>query len=255
MVAGSSQGTVGNPGEICSYQELRNGKRLRHRQQDAFFYADGGKTVRAILDPVNEPWRPEMERYRTAAELGVAQMWALQAKRTRLVTSYLSRTRTAGVDALLCPTTPYACVAHTKFKYVGYTGVFNVLDYSAASFPTGLAVDRDVDVAETEGSDTVLSPLDGETRRDCELCKFLFCAVFCSLSRGPRGQLTMRKNRRRRGGARHADQPAAGGRPAGGGKAARHVTQGPQCSTIVMVRIGGGEAQMQRIPCDALFAL
>lgn len=28
---------------------------------------------------------------------------------------------------------------------VGYTGVFNVLDYSCVSFPTGMLVDKDVD--------------------------------------------------------------------------------------------------------------
>lgn len=31
------------------------------------------------------------------------------------------------------------------FFSVGYTGVFNVLDYSCLSFPTGLAVDKAID--------------------------------------------------------------------------------------------------------------
>jgi amidase len=33
-------------------------------------------------------------------------------------------------------------VAHGDFKYVGYTGVYNVVDYSAVSFPTGIRVDK-----------------------------------------------------------------------------------------------------------------
>lgn len=41
------------------------------------------------------------------------------------------------------PTTPYASVEHGDFKYVGYTGVYNVLDYSAVSFPTGFTASRD----------------------------------------------------------------------------------------------------------------
>jgi amidase len=36
-------------------------------------------------------------------------------------------------------------VPHGDFKYVGYTGVYNVVDYSAVSFPTGLTVDKEKD--------------------------------------------------------------------------------------------------------------
>jgi amidase len=43
---------------------------------------------------------------------------------------------------MVAPTTPYATVPHGEFKYVGYTGVYNVVDYSAVSFPTGLTVDK-----------------------------------------------------------------------------------------------------------------
>lgn len=41
------------------------------------------------------------------------------------------------------PTTPYASPQHGDFKYVGYTGVYNVLDYSAVSFPTGFIASKD----------------------------------------------------------------------------------------------------------------
>lgn len=34
---------------------------------------------------------------------------------------------------------------HGDFKYVGYTGVYNVVDYSAVSFPSGVSADRSVD--------------------------------------------------------------------------------------------------------------
>lgn len=34
---------------------------------------------------------------------------------------------------------------HGDFKYVGYTGVYNVVDYSAISFPSGISVDKAVD--------------------------------------------------------------------------------------------------------------
>ncbi|GAM85567.1 hypothetical protein ANO11243_035740 [Dothideomycetidae sp. 11243] len=130
----------------------------------AFFLVDGGKTIQAILDPVGEPWRPEMNDYKVTEERGVSELWRMQANRTRVVTAYLQRIREAGLGAILCPTTPYACTSHTKFKYVGYTGVFNVLDYSALSFPTGLTVDTTLDVA-SKGQ-PILSAWDEEAQND-----------------------------------------------------------------------------------------
>ncbi|KAF2400842.1 amidase [Trichodelitschia bisporula] len=116
-----------------------------------FFVADGGKTVKSILDPVGEPWRPEMAYYKAASEMGVAELWKLQAERTELCKAYLDRWNgVAGLDGILCPTTPYASVAHQDFKYVGYTGVFNVLDYTALSFPSGVTAHRELDRAAAE---------------------------------------------------------------------------------------------------------
>lgn len=47
--------------------------------------------------------------------------------------------------AAAAPTCPYATVAHGQFDYVGYTGVYNVVDYSAVSFPSGVTVDKERD--------------------------------------------------------------------------------------------------------------
>ncbi|RDI79023.1 ATP-dependent DNA helicase II subunit 1 [Venturia inaequalis] len=114
------------------------------------FVADGGNSVRTILDPVGEPFRPEMEMYSVAKELGTHTMWQLQIERTELSKAYLDRwNRCEGLDAILCPTTPYASVEHENFKYVGYTAVFNVIDYSAVSFPSGIKADKEQDKAST----------------------------------------------------------------------------------------------------------
>lgn len=111
-----------------------------------FFLADGGKSIRKVLEEADEPFRPEMKAYETATELGVYDLWQLQRQRTDLSKMYLDKWATSeGVDAILLPTTPYAAVKNGQFKYIGYTGVFNVLDYSAVSFPTGLHVDEKVD--------------------------------------------------------------------------------------------------------------
>jgi len=129
-----------------------------------FFVADGGKSVRKALDPVKEPFRPEMEAYSKAEEIGVYDLWQLQAQRTKLCTDYLAQWHAAGIDGLLCPTTPFATTEHGKFKYVGYTGVFNVLDYSATSFPTGIDADSALD--KMRDRPAPLSDTDAEIQRE-----------------------------------------------------------------------------------------
>lgn len=111
-----------------------------------FFTADGGQSVKKILATVGEPIRPEMKLYETATELGVYDLWQLQKQRTALQKMYLDRWAGAGLDAILGPTTPYAAPKNGQFKNVSYTGVFNILDYSSTSFPTGLFADKEVDV-------------------------------------------------------------------------------------------------------------
>lgn len=67
------------------------------------FVADGGNSVRNILEPVGEPFRPEMQMYSVAKELGTHGMWQLQIERTDLSKAYLDRwNRCEGLDAILC---------------------------------------------------------------------------------------------------------------------------------------------------------
>lgn len=113
----------------------------------AFFVADGGKSVQSVLDAAGEPWRPEMKGYADAEEMGVYGLWQLQKRRTALQKRYLDRwAAEEGLDAILGPTAPYAVPKNGHFRNVSYTGVFNVLDYSSTSFPTGICADKAVDV-------------------------------------------------------------------------------------------------------------
>jgi amidase len=67
------------------------------------FLADGGKSIRTVLDPVHEPFREEMKHYEVAKELGVYDMWQIQAKRTEVCKQYLDRWNACeGLDAILC---------------------------------------------------------------------------------------------------------------------------------------------------------
>jgi amidase len=66
------------------------------------FVADGGKSVRKVLDPVKEPFRPEMKQYDNASDIGVYDMWQLQAARTEVCKQYLDRWNDTKLDAILC---------------------------------------------------------------------------------------------------------------------------------------------------------
>ncbi|QIW98474.1 hypothetical protein AMS68_003992 [Peltaster fructicola] len=113
-----------------------------------FFTADGGKSMKKILDQCGEPFRPEMKGYETAQDLGVHELWQLQDQRTKFAKMYLDRwAQSAGMDAILSPTTPYAAPKNGEFKWIGYTGIWNILDYSAVSFPTGLYANKELDHA------------------------------------------------------------------------------------------------------------
>ncbi|KAI6092650.1 amidase [Hypoxylon rubiginosum] len=131
------------------------------------FVADGGKAIRRELERTGEPLRPEMEPYSQAAarELGGLEYWQLHSDRQEYQKKYLDRWLAAGIDAILCPTTPYSSVENGKFKHVGYTGVYNVLDYACISFPTGITVDKSVDVA-LDDSYKPLSDLDQEIQSE-----------------------------------------------------------------------------------------
>jgi len=114
------------------------------------FLADGGTNIKKLLEPVDEPLMPGMEWYGTAKDIGVHEMWQIQVERTELCKAYLDRwNECEGLDALLLPTTPYASVQHDQFKYVGYTGIFNILDYPALSFPTGIKADAILDAKDS----------------------------------------------------------------------------------------------------------
>ena len=67
-----------------------------------FFVSDGGTSVRKILYPVNEPFRPEMKMYESAQDSGVYDLWQTQGARVNEQKKYLDRWNAAGIDAILC---------------------------------------------------------------------------------------------------------------------------------------------------------
>jgi amidase len=55
----------------------------------------------------------------------------------------------------------------TELSPVGYTGVYNVLDYAAMSFPTGVTADQATDMPQSETYQP-LSELDKVIQSECK---------------------------------------------------------------------------------------
>lgn len=81
------------------------------------FVADGGISIKNVLKKTGEPMRPEMEAYETATELGTYDMWQLHMERTAFQKRYLDRWNAAGIDAILCPTTPFTSVKNGTYRH------------------------------------------------------------------------------------------------------------------------------------------
>ena len=136
-----------------------------------FFLSDGGEYCKKVAKLTGEPFFPYMEMYNTSKELGVSKLWELHAERTSLQKQYLDRwndtakkTRSGKpIDGIILPVTPYPTAENGKFKYVGYTSVFNALDYSAGVVPITRA-DKDVDLKDEDYKP--VNDLDKETFND-----------------------------------------------------------------------------------------
>lgn len=126
------------------------------------FTVDGGKTISSQIAAGNEPWPTGIKSFADAKEVGVYDLWQLQKEKATILKEWLDAYNSTGIDALLLPVAPYVAPQHGGFTHIGYTGLFNLLDYSAATFQTGLKGDKAVDVYSDEKE--ALNPLDKATR-------------------------------------------------------------------------------------------
>lgn len=121
--------------------------------------------MRQYLDAVNEPLPHGMEHWETVAELGTYELWQFHNQRNLIAQAEVDRWADAGIDCLLSPTNAFSVFEHDKFKHAAYTCTWNVLDYSAVSFPTHVTADKQVDVYPKEFRP--LTEVDGQIRDDC----------------------------------------------------------------------------------------
>jgi amidase len=76
--------------------------------------------------------------------ISVYEYWQLNKKKLELQKRYLdlwNSTKSASsgkpIDILLAPVMPHSAVPHRKCRWVGYTKVFNFVDYPAVVLPAG----------------------------------------------------------------------------------------------------------------------
>lgn len=94
---------------------------------------------------------PFVEAFITRGKpISVYNYWQLNKQKTAFQQAYNKKwndTRGSNgqtVDFLLSPTMPHAAVPHRTCRWLGYTKVWNALDYPALSFPAG-TVRKDLD--------------------------------------------------------------------------------------------------------------
>ncbi|KAF2994373.1 hypothetical protein E8E13_001705 [Curvularia kusanoi] len=112
--------------------------------QDAYYTADGGKDIHQAVTEGGEPFLPHVKALvDRAPPISVYEYWQLNKRKVAAQQAYQdmwSRARAPSgrvVDLLLTPTMPHTAVPHRSCRWVGYTKLFNFLDYTALSFPAG----------------------------------------------------------------------------------------------------------------------
>ena len=116
-----------------------------------YYSADGGEDIRRDILAGGEPFIPHVENMLNWGKaISVYKYWQLNRRKVDLQQAYLKkwdaiRSPTTGrtVDALLMPAMPHSSVPHRACRWVGYTKVWNLLDYTALVLPGGKVETRD----------------------------------------------------------------------------------------------------------------
>lgn len=118
-----------------------------------YYTADGGEDIKTAVAAGGEPFIPHVEALvNRAPAISVYEYWALNRRKRAVQKRYLEKWRAIKdlntgreVDVLLMPVMPHPSVPHRSCKWVGYTKVWNLLDYTALVIPGG-KVDKNVEV-------------------------------------------------------------------------------------------------------------
>ncbi|KAI1340306.1 amidase [Xylariaceae sp. FL0016] len=121
---------------------------------DEYYMADGGEDVRRDMEAGGEPYIPHVEALVNRGKpISVYEYWQLNRRKIELQQAYLRkwdsvRSPKTGktVDVILMPAMPHTAVPHRSCRWVGYTKIWNVLDYSSLIVPAGEASPVDMEM-------------------------------------------------------------------------------------------------------------
>ncbi|KAB8200935.1 Amidase [Aspergillus parasiticus SU-1] len=109
---------------------------------DQYYTVDGGEDIRRDIAVAGEPFIPHVEALVNRSKaISVYEYWQLNKQKVALQKRYLDKWNSIlspsgrPVDILLAPTTPHPAVPHRRLRWVGYTKIWNLLDYPAVTFP------------------------------------------------------------------------------------------------------------------------
>ncbi|KAF5844280.1 hypothetical protein GGP41_002817 [Bipolaris sorokiniana] len=136
---------------------------------DQYYTADGGEDIRRDVEAGGEPFIPHVEALVNRGQpISVYDYWQLNKQKLALQKRYLdmwnsTRCEKSGksVDVLLTPVMPHSAVPHGKCRWVGYTKVFNFVDYPAVVLPAGqVSKELDAEATKAMGKYRPRNPLD-----------------------------------------------------------------------------------------------
>lgn len=109
---------------------------------DLYYTADGGEDIRRDVEAAGEPFIPHVEALVNRGKpISVYEYWQLNKRKVAAQKRYLDKWNAVRspsgkpVDFLLAPTMPHTPVPHRCCRWVGYTKIWNFLDYPAVTFP------------------------------------------------------------------------------------------------------------------------
>ncbi|KAJ5166482.1 uncharacterized protein N7482_005263 [Penicillium canariense] len=109
---------------------------------DLFYTVDGGEDIRRDMAVAGEPYLPHVEALVNRGQaISVYEYWQLNRRKRAAQKKYLDKWNAVRspsgkpVDVLLSPAMPHTSIPHRKFRWVGYTKIWNFLDYPALAFP------------------------------------------------------------------------------------------------------------------------
>ncbi|KAJ5612364.1 hypothetical protein N7510_005558 [Penicillium lagena] len=109
---------------------------------DLYYTVDGAEDIRHDISQASEPMIPHVQQLVNRGKaVSVWEYWQLNKRKVKLQKQYLDKWNSVRspsgqkVDVLLSPALPHTSVPHRKIRWVGYTKIWNLLDYSAITFP------------------------------------------------------------------------------------------------------------------------